>query len=135
VNRPPAKSPHSPSAGQQRRRLGAEAEARALQWLLAQGATLVEQNYLGRRGEIDLIMRHGEYLVFIEVRYRSELAMVGAAASVDRAKRQAIVHTAQTYLAVNPAAGRLPCRFDVLALGETDAQTEWIRNAFDATGW
>jgi len=135
MKRPPAQSAGAQNAGQQRRRLGAEAEARALQWLLAQGATLVEQNYMGRRGEIDLIMRHGEYLAFVEVRYRSELAMVGAAASVDRAKRQAIVHTAQTYLAVNPAAARMPCRFDVLALGETDAQTEWIRNAFDAGGW
>lgn len=121
--------------GGQRRRLGAEAEARALQWLQQRGLQLVERNYAGRRGEIDLIMRDGEYLVFIEVRYRSELALVGAAASVDRAKRQAIAHTAQTYLALEPAAARLPCRFDVLALGQEDAQTEWIRNAFDASGW
>jgi putative endonuclease len=123
------------AAGQQRRRLGAEAEARALLWLQARGAVLVEQNYVGRRGEIDLIMRDGEYLVFVEVRYRSQLAFVGAAASVDRNKRKAVVHTAQAYLAVHPAAGRLACRFDVLALGETDAQTEWIKNAFDASGW
>lgn len=121
--------------GQQRRRIGQHGEDRALAWLQGRGLELIERNFVARRGEIDLIMRDGEYLVFIEVRMRSEMAWVGAAASVDQAKRKALVSAANAYLAVHPAAARAPCRFDVLALGETDAQIDWIRNAFDANGW
>lgn len=128
-----ATPPPASSAGHTRRRLGAEAEQRALLWLKARGFAVIERNYTGRRGEIDLIGRHQGCVVFLEVRYRSELAYVGAAESVDRAKRQAIIHTAQMWLAQHPQEARQPCRFDVLALGETEARTDWIQNAFDAS--
>ena len=124
-----------PNQGQRRHAIGEAGELRALDWLEGKGLMLVERNFKARRGEIDLIMRDGEYLVFIEVRVRSQLAMVGAAASVDQAKRKAVVSAAQAYLATHPAANRLPCRFDVVALGDTDAQSEWLKNAFDASGW
>lgn len=124
------------SAGQRRQRLGAEAEARALAFLESRGLTLVERNFKARRGEIDLILRDGDYLVFAEVRLRSHLAFVGAAESVDQAKRRALVSAARAWLAFHPEAMRLPCRFDVVALGGAqEAEPDWIRNAFDANGW
>ena len=51
--------------------IGATAEQRALEFLLKQGLRLKEQNYRSRVGEIDLVMRDGKELVFVEVRMRS----------------------------------------------------------------
>lgn len=124
-----------PGAGVQRQRLGAAAEDRALAFLQQRGLTLVERNFRARRGEIDLVMRDGEYLVFVEVRLRSHLGFVGAAESVDQAKRLAMVSAAKAYLATHPETLRLACRFDVVALGDAGGASDWIRNAFDANGW
>ncbi|HEY0665469.1 MAG TPA: YraN family protein [Gallionella sp.] len=78
---------------------GAQAEQWAVQYLAHQGLRLVEQNYRSRFGEIDLIMRDGEVLVFVEVHMRRNAGYGGAAASIDAHKQQRIIRTAQQYLA------------------------------------
>ena len=110
---------------------GRRAEQWAAQYLQRQGLRLVEQNYRSRYGEIDLIMKDGETLVFVEVRLRSHGGFGGAAASIDAHKRQRIVRTAQQYLA---GLGRTPpCRFDALLLDDdAGSDAQWLRNAFDA---
>ncbi len=107
---------------------GKDAEARAAQYLQAQGLHIVERNYRSRYGEIDLIARDGTTLVFVEVRARSSNAFGGAAASITAAKQKKLTRTALHYLA---AAGHTPrCRFDAVLLSNNAAPVEWIRDAF-----
>ena len=107
--------------------IGREAEARAEEYLRREGLHTVTRNYRCRSGEIDLIMRDGDHLVFIEVRYRSHSGFGGAAASVGRDKQQRLIRSAQSYLQTNRWSG--PCRFDVVAFGNGQ-EKEWIRDAF-----
>jgi len=114
------------------------AEDRALAHLQAQGLRLVERNYRVARGpgrpggEIDLIMRDGQTLVFIEVRSRRAGSRHGgAAASVGAAKRARLIHAARHYLLRHPDPP--PCRFDLVAIDGDDSQAlNWIPAAFDA---
>lgn len=107
---------------------GAQAERQAAQYLQREGLMQVAQNYRGRFGEIDLIMREGATLVFVEVRLRRNADFGGAAASIDARKRQRIVRTAQQYLA--GLAELPPCRFDAVLIGRDGVQ--WLKNAFEA---
>ncbi|HKO88875.1 MAG TPA: YraN family protein [Burkholderiales bacterium] len=108
---------------------GAAAEELAARYLQAQGLTIVERNYRIRGGEIDLIAKQGQTLVFVEVRLRRSQRFGGAAASVDAFKQGRVVLAAGHYL-----QGRdIACRFDVVLLDEVDAgRIEWIRDAFNA---
>lgn len=117
------------------KRLGDEAETRALAHLLARGLTLVERNYRvahgphRRGGEIDLVVRERDgTLVFVEVRRRASVAHGGAAASIGAAKQRSLVLAARHYL--QRFASPPPCRFDVVAI-DGDA-IAWLRGAFDA---
>jgi putative endonuclease len=106
---------------------GGGAEEAAARFLARRGLEIVGRNFRTRFGEIDLIARDGETLVFVEVRMRSSGRFGGAAASVDGVKRSRIEAAARQYLARLP---REPaCRFDVVSL-EGDAP-EWIRAAFE----
>lgn len=109
---------------------GQQAERWAAQYLQQQGLQLVAQNYRGRFGEIDLIMRDGETLVFVEVRLRRNADFGGAAASIGVQKQQRIIRTAQQYLST--LSRTPPCRFDAVLLSETsERDLQWLKNAFD----
>lgn len=113
--------------------VGADFEQRALARLERAGLQLVERNWRNRFGELDLVMRDGDTLVFVEVRYRRNRRFGGSAASIDAAKRGKLVRAAQGFLQAHPRLGTLPCRFDVVAF-EGDAAaaaSEWQRAAFD----
>ncbi len=116
-----------------RAELGRQAEEQACNFLLRRGLTLVERNYRCRLGELDLVMRHADTTVFVEVRYRGGTALVSATASVDRHKQARLIAAAQHYLQQHPAAARGPCRFDVIAVAPTagENRVEWITNAFE----
>jgi putative endonuclease len=99
---------------------------------LAHGLRLVERNMRCRHGEIDLILRDADVLVFAEVRFRNSRNYGGAIASVDPRKQARLVAAAQFFLQAQPAMARLPCRFDVFAVGGSldKPEVEWIRDAF-----
>lgn len=110
---------------------GRRAELWAAAFLQRQGLQLIAANYRSRHGEIDLIMRDGAMLVFVEVRLRGNDAFGGAAASIDAHKRLRIVRTAQHYLSTLNFVP--PCRFDaVLLTSASGTHAEWLRNAFEA---
>jgi putative endonuclease len=111
--------------------LGAQAEQLAAQYLQLQGLILIAQNYRCRFGEIDLIMRDGTTIVFIEVRLRHHSGFGGAAASIDARKQKRIISTAQQYLA---GLVRIPpCRFDAVLIDDAQGSSmQWLKNAFDA---
>ncbi len=109
---------------------GRAAEALAGRYLEDQGLAIVQRNYRCRYGEIDLIVRDGATLVFVEVRARRSNAFGGAAASITAAKRDKLRRAALHYLA---ALGRSPrCRFDAVLLSGDTNKVEWIRDAFGA---
>ena len=111
-----------------KRTLGSRYEQMAADFLREQGAVIVEKNYRCRHGEIDLIVRDGRYLVFVEVKYRSSGRMGDPAEAVHYYKQQRIRQTARYYLYSRRYGENTPCRFDVISiLGD---RIHWIRNAF-----
>lgn len=110
--------------------LGGQAEALAAAYLRQHGLKFLTSNYHCRFGEIDLIMRDGKTLVFVEVRLRSHDSFGGAAMSITVSKRQRLVQTAQHYLQQH---GEAACRFDAILMRKLDMRDiEWIQNAFEA---
>jgi putative endonuclease len=113
---------------------GAWAEDLALRHLSRAGLDLVARNYRCRRGEVDLVMREGETLVFVEVRQRLASDFGDGAESVDSRKRHRLVATASHFLQTHPSAARAPCRFDVVAVSGPagTGDVRWIPDAFQA---
>jgi putative endonuclease len=107
---------------------GEAKERLARSYLEHHGLTHLAHNVRCRHGEIDLVMRDADTLVFVEVRYRRSERFGGARASIDQRKRARLAAAAAFYLQRPPSP--LPCRFDVIAIGAGD-RVDWIRNAFD----
>lgn len=108
---------------------GERAEAHAEAYLQARALKSVGRNYRCRYGEIDLIMRDAEALVFVEVRYRKNGDFGGAIGSIHQRKQQRLIAAANHYLMKlsNPPA----CRFDVV-LVDAAGKVEWIKDAFQS---
>jgi putative endonuclease len=125
-------------AAEGRRNQGAQVERLARAFLESQGLDAVAANANFRLGELDLVMRDGETLVFVEVRYRRQGSHAqgfgGGAASVDARKRRKIVAAAEQFLLAHRAYARSACRFDVVAAsGDTAApEFDWLLDAFRA---
>jgi putative endonuclease len=110
---------------------GKSAEQLAAAYLQQNGLKLLESNYHCRFGEIDLVMRDGKEIVFVEVRLRTNARFGGAGESITPAKQRKLALTANHYLMQHGVA---PCRFDAVLL-ESLATTNlrWLKNAFDST--
>ncbi|MDG1944786.1 MAG: YraN family protein [Halioglobus sp.] len=116
--------------------LGDDYEDRAATLIQQSGLCVLERNFRGKTGEIDIIAQDGEQVVFLEVRARSNRKFAGAASSVTARKQQRIVKTAQLFLQCRPQCANMPCRFDVIAFEPpqfgTEPRMRWIRSAFTA---
>jgi putative endonuclease len=109
---------------------GKRAEKQAADFLRSHGYQIVEENYRWRGGEIDLIARDGEFLVFVEVKARSSESFGLPEESVNIQKQHKLIRTAQRYLLEHPT--KLNVRFDVVALSRGTARLH--RNAFTLEG-
>lgn len=110
------------------RKTGAEKEQVAAEYLKERGVRIVEHNFRGRQGEIDLIGYHGDCLVFVEVKYRAGLTRGSALEAVTPHKQRQICKTADYYRMRHGLGDNVPVRYDVLAIqGEN---VEWLQNAF-----
>lgn len=109
---------------------GRLAEDAAAALLRSKGMAIVERNFRAKAGEIDLVARDRDEIVFVEVRARASAAFGGAAASVGGAKRRKLITAAKIWLQARAYAG--PCRFDVVAIDAGVA--EHIPSAFDGSG-
>jgi putative endonuclease len=114
-----------PTRLSQKQEQGRKWENAAMAYLRRHGLVLIEANFRCKLGEIDLIMRDGVNLVFVEVRQRAAGAPVDAAASIGPAKIRRIVRAAQYYL--QRFHQMPPCRIDVVAINGN--HIEWLRNA------
>ncbi len=110
---------------------GQAAEDAALALLLKAGLRLLMRNYSCRWGEVDLVMKDKNCIVFVEVRYRRSSSHGGAAASVDNRKQAKLQKTAQHYLQRHAPSTRQAARIDVIAVHpQADSlHCEWIPNA------
>lgn len=105
---------------------GAHAEKLAQTYLEQQGLCFVEHNVRYPFGEIDLIMRHQQYWVFVEVKFRSSNQYGGAINAISNAQIMRIRKAASHYLQRQRIDA--PCRFDVIAID--GANIDWLRDAF-----
>ncbi|MBR1931859.1 MAG: YraN family protein, partial [Lachnospiraceae bacterium] len=79
------------------RKIGAEKEQQAANYLEAHGLRVVERNFRGRGGEVDIIGYHEGYLVFVEVKYRSSNSKGTALEAVGHQKQRQVCKVADYY--------------------------------------
>ena len=119
-----------------RRAQGDAAEDRACRHLEGSGMTIVERNFRTPGGEIDIVARKGDVLVFVEVRSREVPGFGTPEESVTPAKLRRIVGAARQYLSKVPPSSWREARFDVIAI-EGSGEATMLRHfpaAFDAKG-
>ncbi len=113
---------------QNNRRVGADAEEKAVEFLIGQGATILKRNFRCRQGEIDIICRHRGYLVFVEVKFRSSEEKGNPGEAVGIAKQRVICRVGDYYRCIYGIGQCMPVRYDVIAvLGN---EITWYQNAF-----
>lgn len=111
-----------------KRQVGNDYEKRAATFLEDNGYKILEMNYRNRNGEIDIIAKDGEYICFVEVKFRSSMAYGSPLEAVDYKKQNQIRKVAIFYLMSHGLSEWTPCRFDVIAfVGE---EMTYIENAF-----
>ncbi|MBW6503633.1 YraN family protein [bacterium] len=119
-----------------RRARGDTAEDLACRHLEGSGCTIVERNFRTKGGEIDIVAREGDVLVFVEVRSREDAGFGTPEESVTPAKRRRVVAAARRYLSGVPPSSWREARFDVIAVQGSGGATA-LRHypaAFDAKG-
>lgn len=122
---------------------GQHFEKKAEDLLRQHGLSTLDRNYRSRHGEIDLIMRDKDTVVFVEVRYRKHQHFGSASASVTHTKQKKIILTAEHYLQQQRWTDSHNCRFDVVSIHpapdnrkpNTQEQflLEWIKDAFSVS--
>ncbi len=110
---------------------GLQAEDKAVRYLKKQGFQIIARNFQSRFGEIDIIGENNEYIIFVEVKGRSEKSIAEPKEFVDLKKQRKIIKTAQIYLSENPTE-KQP-RFDVVEVKKQKGKTEvyYIPNAYE----
>jgi putative endonuclease len=113
---------------------GRWAERVAREFLKSRGLEPLCENYRFKGGEIDLIMRDDETIVFVEVRYRNRSRFGDGAESITPLKQRRVIATAMHYLQHAHTLAQPTCRFDVIAISKDTHRhdIEWIPDAFDA---
>lgn len=118
----------------ERQLLGLIGEDLAARELVSRGYAILERRYRTEYGEIDIVAREGETLVFVEVRAKASAEFGTAAESITDAKKRRVARMAVDYIARHHA-GNTPCRFDVVAVDAAFSDTPQITvypAAFDA---
>lgn len=111
-----------------KRRTGADREQKAAAYLQGVGVKIIEKNFRCQLGEIDLIGIDGEYLVFIEVKYRKSKSCGEATEAVGIGKQRKICRVADYYRVRKKLSDNVCVRYDVV--GIQGDKIEWIPNAF-----
>lgn len=118
----------------QKKLLGKKGEDIALSYLTKKGYQLVARNYrFSRYGELDLVMRDGKYLVFIEVRTKKNKMYGSPLETIDYAKRRQIEKMAQLFLVKEKLSQDTFCRFDAIGIilpEKNEPEIEHIQDAF-----
>ena len=115
-----------------RQTLGKIGEDLACDELQRRGYAILARRYRRRGGELDIVARDGQTMVFVEVKTREGCEFGAGAESITRLKRRRMASVALDYMARNKLA-ECPCRFDVVSIdmGEQPPRIELYQNAFD----
>ncbi|MDD5936468.1 MAG: YraN family protein [Clostridiales bacterium] len=112
-----------------KRVVGNAKETEAIHYLTKLGFTILERNFYTRAGEIDIVAKDGDYLAFVEVKYRWNLRCGFPSEAVTKRKQRKIVQCARYYLLTHGYGEETPCRFDVVVfVGE---KIDLIKNAYE----
>lgn len=113
--------------------IGREWERKTAEFVAEKGMEILETNFTVKGGETDIIASDGEYICFIEIKYR-KLGAIDDGISVGIKKQRRIIKSAEKYM-INTGC-RLQPRFDVVFVtSEEDGfNLEYIKNAFDSSG-
>lgn len=114
------------------RKTAIEGENAACEYLKKQGYKIVERNYSCPAGEIDVIAKDRDAVVFIEVKTRNGTDFGQPEESVTVQKRRKILLTARYWISAHARDLKGGCRFDVIAV--LRGEIRHIKNAFDGTG-
>lgn len=114
-----------------RRKQGNEGEDLACTFLERAGYQILTRNYRFERGEVDVVAKDGEEIVFAEVKARHSNAFGQPEDAVDETKQAQIADVAEGYLSEHDLEGAT-VRFDVVAISYKDGipQIEHIKDAF-----
>ena len=115
-----------------KRTIGSDKEMLAAKYLTEHGYVILEQNFYTRHGEIDIIAMNQNYLVFIEVKYRTSSKIGTPEEAVTQRKQNSIIHAAKYYLYRHGISFDTPCRFDVIVI--LNDNITLYKNAFDMPG-
>ncbi len=111
-------------------------EELAADYLISRGLCVVSKNFYCKSGELDLVCREQQELVFVEVKFRKNAAFGNPTEMISFSKQRKLAKTAEFFLLQNSQYRDLPCRFDVVGItGQTPGQQnspkiDWIKNAF-----
>lgn len=110
-----------------KRAIGTEGEQKAIQFLQKNLCNILKVNYVSRMGEIDIIAKEVETILFIEVKYRKDTKMGRPYESVNYHKQMKIIKSAMLFAQQNGLYEK-PMRFDIIEI--IDQEILWIKNAF-----
>lgn len=118
--------------GNFRQRFGAWGERRAEAYLTERGLEVLERNYRTPSGEIDLVMRYDDQIIFVEVKTRSNDAFGMPEESVTEVKKEHLLLAAEKYLDDHPEI-QFDWRVDVVSIrgtqGSDQVEIVWFENA------
>ena len=111
--------------------IGMQGQESAKQFLTDKGYVILKENYRLRTSEIDIIARDGDYIVFVEVKFRKGLSHGLPRESVGRVKQIRIIKAAMHYIHATQT-NEQDYRFDVVEILESDGKlyANHIENAF-----
>lgn len=112
-----------------KRAVGAEYEKLCIDYLKKNNVIILDTNFRSRIGEIDIIGKDGDCIVFFEVKYRKNLRSGSAEASVTLKKQETISRVSDYYRLINGYDDGTSVRYDVMAVNDTEIK--WYKNAFE----
>lgn len=110
---------------------GKKGEELACRFITEKGFRIIERNFRFHKGEIDIIAKDNETLVFIEVKYRQNLEYGTPEEAITREKIRQLRNLAKAYL-FERKISNVACRFDVIAILEVNKGKPSINHYFNA---
>ncbi|KAA0258666.1 YraN family protein [Deferribacter autotrophicus] len=107
-------------------KIGKAGEKKAAKYLISKGYSIIDKNYRCKFGEIDIIAKKDDVIVFVEVKTRKNRNFGYGFEAVDRKKIDKIIKVAERFLMSRNIEN--PCRFDVISIDGDDITH--IENAF-----
>jgi putative endonuclease len=109
---------------------GLAGENRAAHFLRGHGYVILKRNYRTVAGEIDIIARNSDELIFIEVKHWKNLTFENLEYAINRTKQKRIIESSKKYVYENPVFADFNLRYDVILISDNDNNIYHINNAF-----